>query len=182
VSLPERPVVSRESAIARHLLSHPDDTTYRLARHLRLPFSTARDARKRVESQAGGNLLAFLRRHPVRHRELFIAHPDPARWLGGPPPAPFSISGEDAAAIEGYDLVPHRHVFYVAEEDLNQLHGSLRETGGEPVGPDEANVILRVRDAYLIDDPAPLVEKGQRLVDYLESKNPHLIGRLQLGP
>lgn len=175
-------MVSRDSAVARHLLSHPGETTYRLARHLRLPFSTAHDARRRVEADAGGDLLAFLRARPIRHRELCIAHPAPERWLAGPPPAPMSIGGEDAAAVEGYGLVPQRHVFYVAEEDLNHLYWSLRDSGGEPVGPSEGNVLLRVRDAFLIDDPPPLVERGQRLLDYLESRNIHLVRRLRRGP
>lgn len=178
---PERPTISREAAIARHLLSHPGESTYRLARHLGFPFSTAHGARGRVEAK-GVAFLDFLRAHPIRHKELVVDHPAPARWLAGPPPAPLSISGEDAAALEGYDLVPHRHLFYVAEEDLNLLYWSLREQGGEPVGPGEGNVTLRVRDPYLMDDPPPLVERGQRLLDYLESRNIHLLRGLQRGP
>lgn len=179
---PLRRASSRETAVARHLLSHPGESTYALARHLRFPFSTARDARRRLPGEAEDQLLAHLRRRPVRHEELFFAHPAPEQWLALPPPAPLSISGEDAAALEGHDLVPHRHLFYVAPEDLTILDRSLRDAGAEPVGPAEANITLRVRDPYLLDDPPPLVERGQRLLDYLESRNIQLLRGLGVGP
>lgn len=164
--------------LARHLLSHPDDSGYRAADHLGLHPRTAQRAKKRLEDRVGLGEPALLdyvdrnKRH-FDHRDLHLRHGAPERWLAAPP-APVSLSGEDAAAVEGFDLIPHRHLLYVAEEDLTLLERSLRDDGAVPCGPDEANVTLRVRDPWLLDDPAPLVERGQRLLDYRHSRHVRL--------
>lgn len=162
--------------IARHLLSHPGDSAYRAAKHIGIHPRTAQRAMNRLRDRHGtgqSQLLSFLEKNRIDHQDRYFHHPAPEEWLADLP-APVSFSGEDAAAIEGLDVVPRRHLFYVAEQDLSLLINDLLEAGGEPVGPDEATVTLRVRDDWLVDDPAPLVERGQRLLDYLDSWNVRL--------
>lgn len=171
-----------EAIVARHLLSHREDSAYAVAQHLRLPRATAHRAVQRVRETAASEhaLVALLLRRTITHRTLHVRHPAVERWLSRLP-APVSLSGEDAAAVDGAPLVPHRHLFYVREEDLSLVLRSLEATDGDLVAPEEGNVTLRVRDPWLMDDPAPLVERGQRLVDYLESGNVQILRGLRLG-
>lgn len=159
--------------LARHLLSHPDDSAYRAAEHIGIHPRTAQRAMNRLRDRRGldePSLLSFLVDNRLDHQDHHFSHPSPERWLANLP-APVSLSGEDAAAIEGLDVVPNRHLFYVAEADLSLLVKDLQDAGGEIVGPEEANITLRVRDDWLVDDPEPLVERGQRLLDYHDSWN-----------
>lgn len=167
-------------AVARHLLSDPAEGPSAVARHLRARPAQVHSALARIARQADlaseASLLAFLRRFPRRVEERHFAMADFESWFARPP-APVSLSGEDAAAAEGLPVVPHRHLLYAAPEDLAMLEASLRAAGAEPVARGEATVTLRVRDPWLRDDPAPLVERGQRLLDYAESRHPLLAGR-----
>lgn len=172
------------AAVIRHLISHPADSAYGAAKHLRLPTRKVQRLCRSLNWRAGATDATLLRRLAslgTAHRELCYALDAPSRWLARPA-APVSLSGEDAAAVEGLPIVPHRHLWYVAEEDVSLIDRDLRGCGAEPVGRDEANAILRVRDPWLMDEPAPLVERGQRLLDYLESSHPALRRSVSLGP
>lgn len=171
------------SAVARHLLSHPDESSYAAAKHLSIPTASATRAVNWLERNgvsAEAERLRFLIANPIPSKQFHFRVPDAAAWLAAPP-APLSVSGEDAAAVEGLDLIPHRHLLYVAPKDLERTVESLRAADADFADPDVANVTLRVRDPWLMDEPAPLVERGQRLLDYRESRHPVVARSVDLG-
>lgn len=173
-------VTAAERIVGRHRLSHPSDSAYAIARHVGLNPRTVQKIVKRFRERFGDGeaaLVAYLREDPIPHKSVHFRHPNPATWIRAPP-VPVSLSGEDAAAVEGFDLVPHRHLYYVHEEDLRVAVESLLASGARLTGKDDANVTLRVRDPWLLDDPAPLVERGQRLLDYEESRNIQILREL----
>jgi len=172
-----------DRVLVRHLLTHPEDSAYIAAKHMGLPIRTVQLAAKRIKERIGLEhdfLLKFLLINPILHKRIELKHPNPNIWLRKPP-ADISISGEDAAAVLGWDIVPNRHMFYVNEKDLEIIIKSLLDSGGRLSGKEQANITLCVRDDWLIDDPAPLVERGQRLIDYTESKNLQLLKNIQEG-
>jgi hypothetical protein len=169
--------------VSRHRITHPTDSAYKISRHIKLPLRTTQLATKRIRERVGiekEKLLEFLIQNPIPHKRFEFFHPNPNVWLRRPP-VQISYSGEDAAAVLGWNLIPNRHILYVAEKDLDILLKDLLDNGGRLSGDNESNLSIRLRDKWMIDDPSPLVERGQRLVDYRESKNIQILTGLQEG-
>ncbi len=167
--------------LARHWLTHPEESAYAAAKHLGLSPRTVQVAAQRLRKRVGtsrGQLLQFLVAHPIPQKSVALRHPNPETWLRKPP-VPVSLGGEDAAAVLGWDLVPNRHTYYVSPEDFEITVKSLLDNGARLTDADGANVTIRVRDEWLLDEPAPLVERGQRLLDYATSKNIQLLMQLR---
>jgi len=177
-----RPSIT-DRLLARHWISHPEDSAYEAAKHMRLPLRTVQLAAARLRNRIGtgqDQLLDFLMKNPIEHKSIRVRHPNPNIWLRKPP-VMISLSGEDAAAVNGWDIVPNRHTFYVEEKDLGLALKSLLDSGGRLSEKEDQNIILKVRDKWLMDEPAPLVERGQRLIDYQESRNIQLLAGLEEG-
>lgn len=160
--------------LARHWLTHPGEPAYKAARHIGIEPRTAQKAAERLRARHATTqpeLIAFLRQNPLpRPKSAGFRHPQAERWLKRTK-LRFLLSGEDAAVVDGWDLVPHRHLVYVEPEDLQRAVDEILDEGARVADPADANLTIRVRDPWLTEDPKAFAELGQRLLDYLESKN-----------
>lgn len=91
----------------------------------------------------------------------------------------YLISGEDAAVIDGWDIVPNRHLIYVDSHILADIVRDAIEDGARLTEPDGANLTIRERDPWLVDERKTMVERGQRMLDYLQSKNVQFLIQLK---
>ena len=178
----KKPAIT-DRLLVRHWLTHPEESAYEAAKHMNLSKRTVQFAAKRIKARTGiqrERLLEFLCENPIAHKNIGFYHPNPNVWLRHPP-VPVSLSGEDAAAVMGWDIVPNRHIFYIEATEVNTIVKSLLGSGGRLAEDMDQNISLRLRDKWMIDEPVPLVERGQRLVDYKESKNIQLLAGLEEG-
>ena len=89
------------------------------------------------------------------------------------------LSGEVAAALEGYDLVPERWLTYLLPEDVEAAVEAAKMEYAKMATPAKANLSLRTADPWMFLDPeSDLVERGQRLLDYWNSRHVQLTAEL----
>lgn len=171
-----------DAVLARHWLSHPGESAYQAARHVGMEPRTVQKAAERLRDRVGlepAALLRYLREHPIRSpKTLTLRHPAVDRWLQKTP-HPFLLSGEDAALLDGWDLVPSQHLVYVDAETLAPLVHDALDAGARLAGPEASNLVVRQRDPWLVDEDRVLAERGQRLLDYLESRNVQFLIQLR---
>lgn len=168
--------------LARHWLTHPDEPAYQAAKHMGLETRTVQKAAERLRATVGtteAGLLKHVLGNPIRPpRAATLRVPDAARWLQRTRRS-FLLSGEDAAVIDGWSIVPHRHLVYVDEETFRPAIDELLDEGARLAQGDDANLTIRVRDPWLTEEPRALVERGQRLVDYMTSQNVQFLIQLR---
>lgn len=174
-----------EFVVLRHLLSHPSDSRYEVARHSGLSQNSVGLVVRRIEADEDWSekqrleRLRNLKRRPTLREYRFRA-PNPRNWHRQYD-QPGWISGEVAAAeLEKYSLVPERHLVYVKPEHRDAAIRAAFEVFAELAPPREANLMLREADPWLTaDDSDPrYVERGQRLLDYAESRHIQILREL----
>ena len=169
-----------EFVVLRHLLTHPGDTTTEMARHCHVSLSSASLALSRLREEnprPSGWDPAWLWERLLSARErptwkTFRFHvPNPDNWVTAMRDrhVPAWFSGEVAAAREGIDVVPNTVVAYVREQDMAAAFAVAKESFAK-VSEANANLVIKVADPWLSFDGED-VEKGQRLLDYNESRN-----------
>lgn len=176
-----------EFLVTRHLITHPDDGPSEIARHERIHVPTASNALTRIREGHGlwteSQLLTHLRglAERPRWRSHALRLPNPGRWVEHYE-GRHLLSGEPAAAMDGFDLIPERHMVYVQTEAINEALNSALDEGGALAPRGRANLILKTIDPWLYEEPDGYAERGQRLLDYAESKHIQLlIGLRRLG-
>lgn len=172
-----------DALLARHWLTHPGESAYAAAQHMGdIERRTLQNAAERLRSRVGtdeASLIRYLRAHPIQPtKTISFRHPAPERWLKETP-IHHLLSGEDAAVLDGWDLVPHRHMAYVGLADLARAVDDVIDTGGRVADAEDANLTLRVGDKWLYEEPKSFVERGQRILDYLSSKNVQFLIQLR---
>lgn len=172
-----------DALLARHWLTHPGESAYAAAQHMGdIERRTLQNAAERLRTRVGtseASLIAYLREHPIPPtKTISFRHPTPERWLKDTT-VHHLLSGEDAAVIDGWDLVPHRHMAYVNLDDLQSAVDEVLDSGGRVADPDDANLTIRVGDEWLYEEPKSFVERGQRILDYLTSKNVQFLIQLR---
>jgi len=171
-----------DALLARHWLTHPGEAAYSAAQHMGLERRTVQNAAARLRERVGSDeasLIHYLRAHPIAQRKtIAFRHPAAQRWLLETR-IDHLLSGEDAALIDGWDLVPHRHMAYVSWGDLQRAVDDIIDSGGRVANAEDANLTLRVGDNWLYEDPKSFVERGQRIIDYLASKNVQFLIQLR---
>lgn len=180
---PRSPRAPAEFVATRHLLTHPEDTPAMVAHHCGLHIQSASRALKRL--QGGGiwhdqELLAHARTLAVRppRKAVHFQVPNPDQFLKAlrKSKVRFWLSGEYAAALDGYDLVPERCLVYVRSPSMEGAIRAARDVMGKVTSGNQANVEIRLADAWLQLDPgSDLVERGQRLLDYEESRHVQIL-------
>lgn len=167
-----------EFAVLRHLLQHPDDRPATLARHAHLHPRSASLALARIrDAGTWGDAAVLLRLRATAERPRWRTHhyraPNPRQWLVAYQ-GPCWLSGDEAAAREGHDLVPERIIAWIPPERLQDGIRACEEILADSASRDTANLILRVADPWLAADERDpeLVERGQRFWDYHEY--PHI--------
>jgi hypothetical protein len=172
-----------EFIVTRHLLSHPGDSTTQLARDCHLDPSVASKVVKRLrETQPFWTeqaLFRHLKSIPERPQQKGVTMrlTNPELWFrsyGGP----YMASGEAVAAtVDGIDVVPGRFLVYVPSfEHARQAVKAGLDVMGKLAPSSEANLEIRVGDPWLCSAEQPnVVERGQRLLDYDESRQIQLL-------
>ncbi len=183
--------------VGRHLLTHPEDGVADIVRHttpaddsdLRLDKGSVSHARRRLLDTTNGEPTLLLKTilslpERPRYKEVNLHVADAVRiheaWHSRMP-APHWWSGELAAAeLDGVPLMPARVLVYVRTEDLDVCaRFTIDEYYGRLAQRSDSNFTIRTRDPWLYSDVAEsggyYAEKGQRLIDYRESKNVHLL-------
>jgi len=173
--------------VIRHLLTHPEDTPAKIAKHCFLHDTTVREAMKRLKNAdiLGHErlLLQRLRNHPqrIRHRRYAFHAPNPDQFLSALD-APYWLSGEYAAALAGFDLVPEQAVVYVAAADLAAATQAAKDVFAKIAPESKANVVVKVADSWLYLDPdSEIVERGQLLLDYQDSRHLQILKELDFA-
>jgi hypothetical protein len=179
-----------EFVVLRHLLSHPRDAPTEVARHAKLVESSVRLVLRRLKGEglsSPGQWFEKLRsgRRRPEWRELRFQLPNPDNWYREFP-GPLQISGEVAAAeYDRLSLIPSRHLVYIHVSDQERaIEAVWRAFGLLCPNRERANLVLRISDPWLqpdSDDPR-FVERGQRLLDYAESRHIQLLGALKTNP
>jgi hypothetical protein len=172
-----------DALLARHWLTHPGEASYTAAQHMGgIERRTVQNAADRLRENVGtdeASLIRYLRAHPIPQlKTIAFRHPAPERWLKDTT-IDHLLSGEDAALVDGWDLVPHRHMAYVEWDDLQRAVDDVIDSGGRVADSEDANLTLRVGDEWLYEDPKSFVERGQRIMDYLSSKNVQFLIQLR---
>ncbi len=183
-----RPHVPASFLVIRRLLSKPDLRPYALAKDLRIPISSAAAvyARLREENVAKHPRLLLERLRQMRRPDVQVftfRAPNPDQWFRAFQHQAW-LSGESAAAHDQLNLVPSRHVVYVQPEHVpDALAAAKAILADYAPRPADANLEIRVADPWLRpDDEEPrLAEKGQRLLDYAESKHIQILLELERG-
>ncbi len=173
-----------EFVVIRHILTHPDDTPAEVAKHCSLRDATVRAALKRLLAADlighEGMLLDRLRHLPrrIKHRQYTFRAPNADQFLNGLE-APFWLSGEYAAAMDGYDLVPERAMLYIDADDLPAAVNAAQACYAKIAPASKSNIVVKLADPWLDLNPnTELVERGQRLLDYLDSHHIQLLREL----
>lgn len=165
-----------EFVVLRHLLGHPNDSPAQIARHCSLHDTSARMALKRIRQKDANTPSWILRQLQTRrerphHKQYNFQAPNPDQFLVALR-APHWLSGEYAAAMEGFDVVPEQALIYIREQDLPTVTAAAKETFAKVAPASKANVVIRIADPWMdLRDGEPLVDRGQRLLDYEESKH-----------
>lgn len=170
-----------EFLVLRHRLSHPSESQADLARHTHLDSSTVSRVLKRLDAKRlwtphqRVEAMRTASRRPT-HKTYHFRAPNPDQWNAAYD-GPAWLSGEPAAARDGYDLVPAKILVYVPPEALPQALRASQEIFAKLAPESRANLILREADPWLRadDEHDDLVERGQRLLDYAESKHIQLL-------
>lgn len=183
--------------VGRHLLTHPEDGVADIVRHttprerpeMGLDKGSVSKARRRLLDATNGEPTLLLKTilslpERPRHKEVNLHVADAIRiheaWHSRMP-TPHWWSGELAAAeLDGVPLMPAHVLVYVRGEDLDHCaRFTIEEYYGRLAQKSDSNFTIRARDPWLYSDVAEsggyYVEKGQRLIDYRESKNVHLL-------
>lgn len=183
--------------VGRHLLTHPEDGVAEIVRHttpihepeFALEKGSVSRARRRLLDLTDGDVGLLLDRvvglvERPRHKEVHLRVADPVRihqaW-DSRAPAKHWWSGELAAAeLDDVPLMPARVLVYVRPQDLNRsTRFTIDEYYGRLTERAQGNFTIRTRDPWLYSDLSEgggyYVEKGQRLIDYRESRNVHLL-------
>lgn len=176
-----------EFVVTRHLLSHQGDSPTELARHLGLDPAVASRVAKRLREQGfwtSSQLLDHLRSLPERppRKVLEFRVTNPELWFRAYH-GPYWASGEAvASSVDGLDVVPGRFLVYVPPEKVPAAVSAVFEVLGKLAPTSQANLEIRVADSWLREGEQPnVVEKGQRLLDYLESHQIQLLRALRSG-
>lgn len=173
--------------VGRHLLHHPNEGPAAIARHCHLHPGSVSSALKRLGDRwRDEELVAHLQGQAAKPRPRRFAFrvPNPDQFLAAARRSGLAywLSGEHAAAIEGHDIVPERCIVYVRPDDMDDAVGLARSVMGRVAAPRQANVEVRLADEWLYLDPNDeLVERGQRLLDYAESRNIQILRSLARG-
>jgi hypothetical protein len=173
-----------EFLVTRHLITHPDDGPSDIARHERIHVPTASSALIRIRAEHNlwteTQLLAHIRN--IAERPKWRAHslrlPNPQRWVDNYDGRKL-ISGEPAAVLDGFDLIPERHLVYLEAAAMNQALQFALDEGGALAPLNQANLTLRTMDRWLYEEPIGYAERGQRLLDYADSKHVQLLRGLK---
>ncbi len=169
-----------EFLVTRHLITHPDDGPSDIARHERIHVPTASNALTRIRNKhdlwTEAQLLAHLR--TLAERPKWRTHglrlPNPQRWVDNYA-GRHLISGEPAAVLDGFDLIPERHLVYIEADAVDQALQFALDEGGALAPRNQANLIVRTMDPWLYEEPEGYAERGQRLLDYADSKHVQLL-------
>lgn len=173
-----------EYVVCRHLASHPYESVSQLVDHVKLHYSVVRAAKQRLGQQhlvEPSDLVQHalrLARQP-QHEERSFYLPNPDNWFRSFH-RPYLESGERVAAdVDGLNLIPEHFLVYVAPEDANAAYRSAIENFGKLASARQANLLIRVADPWLESDgDKPIVELGQRLIDYEKNPNIRLARRI----
>lgn len=104
----------------------------------------------------------------------------PSSEATDPHEAPFLLGGEDAAVHDGYNLVPEHHLIYIEPDHWSDVASAAKDVLARVAPASAANLTVRERDPWLTPDPTGrFVERGQRLLDYQESKHVQLARSLE---
>ena len=169
-----------EFVVLRHLLGHPEDSPAEIARHCKLHDTSARVAVRRIrerDSVSPSWLLAQLKsvRERPRHQQFAFQVPNPDQFLKAMK-APHWLSGEYAAALDGFDLVPEQAMIYIRPEDVKSISAAAKESFAKVAPASKANVLVRIADPWMnLRSDEALVERGQRLLDYEESRHVQIL-------
>jgi hypothetical protein len=175
-----------EFVVCRHLLSHPEESPAAIAKHCNLLLPSAARSYHRIQA------MTQLQREPLfRHmlslserpprREIYFQMPNPELWANRFKGQKW-LSGEAAAARDGYPLVPQRLLYYVPADQIQKAAEDAIASYGKLSGGKEWNLALRAADPWLSEDEdTGLVEYGQRRLDYWESPHVQLARDLRDG-
>ena len=177
-----------EFIVIRHRIAHPHESAYQTAKHTGLSNWTVAQVLHRisqenlvVEEQFVERLRAVIVK--PEPKELHFRVPNPANWYRSFR-EDYLVSGDvTASEIDGFPLVPERHLVYVHERDLPHAVQAAMDSLAEVAPALKANLTLRVADRWLLpdDDHPKAVERGQRLLDYAASRQVQLVKGLRLG-
>ena len=165
-----------EFVVTRHLLSIPDASPSDIARHCHVSLTSASRAYRKVrdltdlrESLLFHHLLAL--KETPHWPTLYFRIPNPEQWQNQYK-GPRWLSGEIAAAMEDYDLVPERWLVYLHPDDVPLAVEAAKKEYARVAKPADANLAFRTADPWLyLDTESDLVERGQRLLDYWKSRH-----------
>jgi len=170
-----------EFVVTRHLLSHPNDTAMDVARDCHLDPSVASRVVKRLRDEgywSPAQLVDHLKSLPERpaRRAVTMRLTNPELWFRAYK-GPYMASGEAVAAnVDGIDVVPGRFLVYVPDHRAQEAVAAGLEVMGKLAPSSEANLEIRVADPWLRSGEQPnVVERGQRLLDYDESRQIQLL-------
>lgn len=172
--------------VLRHKMTHPDEGAASIARHCRLHDHSVRSALQRIKGEGIWqdaeilHRLQSIKERPPR-KAFHFSIPNPHQFLNAVT-VPVWISGEFAAASEGYDLVPERLLVYVRGEDADAATKDALDEFAKVAPESKANLTIALADPWLHLDPvSDLVERGQRLIDYRESRHIQILRGLPRG-
>lgn len=161
--------------VARHLISHPDDSPGQIAFHCHLQIPSASRALRAILAETGlepAALLEFMLRTPEkpRWRSFHYRAPNPSHWVKAAM-IPYQLSGDVAAAtVDGLNLSSDRTTIYVRENDVEAAMKAASRIYAKPASPSKSNLVLRVADPWMAFE-GNVAEKGQRWHDYATSTN-----------
>jgi len=172
--------------VTRCLLSDAELTPAAIARRCDIRVTSAIRAYKNLQSRTGlrpARLFQHLRAVKERPHwtSLLFRIPNPEQWARRYARERW-FSGEVAAALDGFDLVPERWLVYLRAGDMEAAVAAAQDEFALVAKPSAANMVFRVADPWMHLDPASnLVERGQRLLDYWESDHVQLTAELMHG-
>lgn len=174
--------------VTRHRITHPEEGPAQVAAHTGLHTTTVSRVLKRLREKqiyTDRQRLAHLRSLSERPdpKEVHFEVPNPEQFLQvleGQLEAEVLLGGEDAAVHDGYNLVPEHHLVYVGPEGWSHAARAAEETLAKVAPRSAANLTVRETDPWLTSDASGrFVERGQRLLDYQESKHVQLARSLE---
>lgn len=164
-----------EFVVCRHKISHPAEPLADEARHLHLHYSVVKAVEARLKEQQVADApdlvnhaLRLARRVDYASRHFYL--PNPEHWFNSYQ-GRYLESGERVAADrDGVDLLPEHFLVYVPKDDLGEALRAALDNFGRVAVARRANLELRIQDPWLRSDgDEPIVELGQRLMDYEEN-------------
>lgn len=183
VLLPGAVRAPAEFVVTRHLITHPDDAPSQIAEHTGLHATTVSRVLKRLQEDriyTDEQRLVHLRSLAERpeHKEIDFEVPNPDQFiqmLEQDSEVGVLLGGEDAAVHDGYNLVPEHHLVYIDPGDWAEVAAAAEETLAKLAPRSGSNLTVREMDPWLTSEQTgTFVERGQRLLDYQESKHVQL--------